>query len=225
MQLKRYTSYLLLFQLLGLICFSQTPNYAKYVNPFIGTGGAGHTFPGALVPFGMVQLSPDTRIDWTWEGCGGYHYSDSIIYGFTHTHVHIYAYIVLTVFRHSSSATIVPPSLRQTATCEISLTGQETRSRVLFQRLLCSAGREIRSRASTTKTRAIVGVAQATRAHFAAHLDASAKNVARTNGQAFEPHARAKQYIVLAQHFPRPTLLRPMHVEPPLLVTQRCSKG
>ena len=38
-------------------------DYAQYVNPFIGTGGHGHTFPGAIVPFGMVQLSPDTRID------------------------------------------------------------------------------------------------------------------------------------------------------------------
>ena len=38
-------------------------NFAQYVNPFIGTGGHGHTFPGATVPFGMVQLSPDTRID------------------------------------------------------------------------------------------------------------------------------------------------------------------
>lgn len=62
-------------------------NFAKYVNPFIGTGGHGHTFPGAVVPFGMVQLSPDTRIDGSWDGCSGYHYSDSIIYGFSHTHL------------------------------------------------------------------------------------------------------------------------------------------
>ena len=61
----------------------------KYVNPFIGTGGHGHTFPGATLPFGMVQLSPDTRPDGynDWDGCGGYHYSDSIIYGFSHTHL------------------------------------------------------------------------------------------------------------------------------------------
>jgi predicted alpha-1,2-mannosidase len=56
------------------------------VNPFIGTGGHGHTFPGATLPFGMVQLSPDTRLD-GWDGCSGYHYSDSIIYGFSHTHL------------------------------------------------------------------------------------------------------------------------------------------
>ena len=62
-------------------------DYAKYVDPFIGTGGHGHTFPGATVPFGMVQLSPDTRIDGSWDGCGGYHFSDSIIYGFSHTHL------------------------------------------------------------------------------------------------------------------------------------------
>lgn len=67
------------------IIYSQ--NYSQYVNPFIGTGGHGHTFPGAIVPFGMVQLSPDTRIDGSWDGCSGYHYSDSVIYGFSHTHL------------------------------------------------------------------------------------------------------------------------------------------
>lgn len=59
---------------------------ADYVNPFIGTGGHGHTFPGATVPFGMVQLSPDTRLE-GWDGCSGYHYSDEYIYGFSHTHL------------------------------------------------------------------------------------------------------------------------------------------
>ena len=59
------------------------------VDPFIGTGGEGHTFPGAVVPFGMVQLSPDTRIqprkdayDWA----AGYRHDDSTIVGFSHTH-------------------------------------------------------------------------------------------------------------------------------------------
>ena len=56
------------------------------VNPFIGTGGHGHTFPGATVPFGMVQLSPDSRFD-GWDGCGGYHFTDERIYGFSHTHL------------------------------------------------------------------------------------------------------------------------------------------
>ena len=63
-----------------------TKDFTKYVNPFIGTGGHGHTFPGATVPFGMVQLSPDTRID-NWDGSSGYHYSDSTIFGFSHTHL------------------------------------------------------------------------------------------------------------------------------------------
>lgn len=60
---------------------------ADYVNPMVGTGGHGHTFPGAVWPFGMVQLSPDTRIDDSWDGCGGYYYDDSFIYGFSHTHL------------------------------------------------------------------------------------------------------------------------------------------
>ena len=58
----------------------------SYVNTFIGTGGHGHTYPGATMPFGMMQLSPDTRLD-GWDGCSGYHYSDSYIYGFSHTHL------------------------------------------------------------------------------------------------------------------------------------------
>ncbi len=58
----------------------------SFVNPFIGTGGHGHTYPGATMPFGMMQLSPDTRLD-GWDGCSGYHYSDSYIYGFSHTHL------------------------------------------------------------------------------------------------------------------------------------------
>jgi predicted alpha-1,2-mannosidase len=58
----------------------------EYVNPFIGTGGHGHTYPGATLPNGMVQLSPDTRLE-GWDGCGGYHYDDEYIYGFSHTHL------------------------------------------------------------------------------------------------------------------------------------------
>ncbi|HLC82541.1 MAG TPA: GH92 family glycosyl hydrolase [Bacteroidia bacterium] len=68
-------------------CPAQEKGYSQYVDPMIGTGGHGHTFPGATVPFGMVQLSPDTRIDGSWDGCSGYHNSDSIIYGFSHTHL------------------------------------------------------------------------------------------------------------------------------------------
>ena len=58
-------------------------NLTQYVDPFIGTGGHGHTYPGATVPFGMVQVSPNNgRAGWDW--CSGYHYTDSIITGFTH---------------------------------------------------------------------------------------------------------------------------------------------
>ena len=85
-----YSSLQGLFLAIGLLIFSQTMSAQKplvdYVDPFIGTGGHGHTFPGATVPFGMVQLSPDTRLS-GWDGCSGYHYSDSIVYGFSHTHL------------------------------------------------------------------------------------------------------------------------------------------
>ncbi len=74
---------LLLSLLNGPLIFGQ----AEFVNPFIGTDGTGHTFPGATAPFGMIQAGPDTRIDGSWEGCSGYHYSDSVIYGFSHTHL------------------------------------------------------------------------------------------------------------------------------------------
>ena len=56
------------------------------VNPFIGTGGHGHTFPGATLPYGMVQLSPDTRLN-GWDACSGYHTTDNAILGFSHTHL------------------------------------------------------------------------------------------------------------------------------------------
>ncbi|MCD4694609.1 MAG: GH92 family glycosyl hydrolase, partial [Bacteroidales bacterium] len=56
----------------------------SFVNPFIGTDDHGHTFPGASVPFGMVQLGPATRLE-GWDGCSGYHYSDSVVFGFSHS--------------------------------------------------------------------------------------------------------------------------------------------
>lgn len=61
-------------------------SYSDHVNVFLGTGGHGHTFPGATLPHGMVQLSPDTRL-LGWDACSGYHYSDSTIIGFSHTHL------------------------------------------------------------------------------------------------------------------------------------------
>jgi len=57
---------------------------ADSVNVFVGTAGHGHTYPGATVPFGFVQLSPDTRVN-TWDGASGYHYTDKTIDGFSHT--------------------------------------------------------------------------------------------------------------------------------------------
>ncbi len=71
-------------------------NYCKYVNPFIGTAKMGHTYPGATVPFGAVQLSPDTdtipyEVNGKYNGdvykyCSGYKYEDKTIVGFSHTH-------------------------------------------------------------------------------------------------------------------------------------------
>ncbi|GAA4781342.1 GH92 family glycosyl hydrolase [Olivibacter ginsenosidimutans] len=65
---------------------AQEKKLIDYVDPFIGTGGHGHTFPGATVPFGMVQLSPDNGTA-GWDWCSGYHYSDNHIVGFSHTHL------------------------------------------------------------------------------------------------------------------------------------------
>ncbi len=68
----------------GILSISQS--VTKYVDPFIGTAAHGHTYPGATVPFGMVQLSPDNGTegrDW----CSGYNYADSVIVGFSHTHL------------------------------------------------------------------------------------------------------------------------------------------
>jgi predicted alpha-1,2-mannosidase len=81
---------LFVFLILGLFLGSCAqkeetgPDPARWVDPFIGTDGHGHTFPGATLPFGMVQVNPQTRLN-GWDGCSGYHYSDSIIYGFAHT--------------------------------------------------------------------------------------------------------------------------------------------
>ena len=65
---------------------SKTTDVLSYVDPFIGTAGIVHTFPGATAPFGMVQLSPDGDTKgWNW--CSGYHTSDDNIMGFSHTHL------------------------------------------------------------------------------------------------------------------------------------------
>ncbi len=83
--MKMHRCLLFAIMFIPMALFAQT-NYSKLVNPFIGTGGHGHTYPGATAPHGMVQLSPDTRLE-GWDGCGGYHYDDNYIYGFSHTHL------------------------------------------------------------------------------------------------------------------------------------------
>ncbi len=79
---------LILFCCLFLLggCTTKQMLYTQYVDPFIGTDTYGHTYPGALVPFGMVQLSPDTGEN-GWYHCAGYHASDQSIMGFSHTHL------------------------------------------------------------------------------------------------------------------------------------------
>lgn len=64
---------------------NQEEDLAKWVDPFIGTAGTGHTFPGATYPLGLVQLSPDTG-NGNWDYCAGYQYADVTVDGFSHTH-------------------------------------------------------------------------------------------------------------------------------------------
>jgi len=77
---------------LSVACTRTTPvlsdqtDLLQHVDPFIGTGFHGHTFPGPSLPYGMVQLSPDTKLN-GWDASSGYHYGDSTIYGFSHTHL------------------------------------------------------------------------------------------------------------------------------------------
>jgi predicted alpha-1,2-mannosidase len=90
--MKNSTLLLLLFILVASCKINVNKNhyhktlFADYVDPFIGTGGHGHTFPGATVPFGMLQVSPDNGIS-GWDWCSGYHHSDSIVAGFSHLHL------------------------------------------------------------------------------------------------------------------------------------------
>ncbi|HMA62530.1 MAG TPA: GH92 family glycosyl hydrolase, partial [bacterium] len=78
----------IIFPLIILVLFvgqCSKKEYTDYVNPFIGTGGKGHTYPGASVPHGMVQLSPDNGYS-GWDRISGYFYPDTIIGSFSHTH-------------------------------------------------------------------------------------------------------------------------------------------
>ncbi len=72
--------------LAGAVLDGYADDPLHWVDPRIGTGGHGHCFPGAALPFGAVQLSPDTYND-DWDWCSGYHISDSSIMGFSHTHL------------------------------------------------------------------------------------------------------------------------------------------
>jgi predicted alpha-1,2-mannosidase len=67
-------------------CKDAVPKKTDWVDPFLGTGGHGHVYPGATVPFGMVQLSPDNGVE-GWDWSSGYHYSSKTIAGFSHTHL------------------------------------------------------------------------------------------------------------------------------------------
>ena len=80
---------ILIFALLtafGLQAQHSQPTSVDDINPFIGTGGHGHTHPSAQAPFGMMQLGPNTRLE-GWDGCSGYHYTDSVLLGFSLTHL------------------------------------------------------------------------------------------------------------------------------------------
>lgn len=76
----------LLSLMLCLPLMAGAQRLTRFVDPFLGTGGHGHVYPGATVPFGMVQLSPDNGTN-GWDWCSGYHYSSDSIAGFSHTHL------------------------------------------------------------------------------------------------------------------------------------------
>ncbi len=81
-----YTEFILLAALALSGCCGEEKDYTAMVDPYIGSGGHGHVFVGASVPFGMVQLGPQQiRDEWDW--CSGYHYSDTLVIGFSHTHL------------------------------------------------------------------------------------------------------------------------------------------
>lgn len=71
---------------LAIVACSGSEDYVSKVDPYIGSGGHGHVFVGANVPNGMIQVGPQ-NIHKGWDWCSGYHYSDSIVIGFTHTHL------------------------------------------------------------------------------------------------------------------------------------------
>ena len=90
--MKRFFSIISGAMLLWTACSGPTTKQAPaerltdFVDPFIGTGFHGHTYPGTAFPFGQIQLSPDNGTQ-GWDWCSGYHYSDSIVAGFSHLHL------------------------------------------------------------------------------------------------------------------------------------------
>ncbi|MCO6024559.1 GH92 family glycosyl hydrolase [Prevotella cerevisiae] len=82
--MKRIILFLVAIQLMALA--SPAKNYTQYVDPYVGTGGHGHVFLGANVPFGFVQAGP-TEYTRGWDWCSGYHYSDSVLIGFGQMHL------------------------------------------------------------------------------------------------------------------------------------------
>ena len=88
--MKKYITHSLPVAAMFLCLSCQSPeverSYTSYVNPFIGNADNGHTFPGACVPFGLIQTSPETGFT-SWRYCSGYNFEDSIIWGFSQTHL------------------------------------------------------------------------------------------------------------------------------------------
>ena len=85
--MKNVLSLILVAATFGVGCSRHKQvDLTKYVDPFIGTAYVGHTHPAAQVPFGMVQVGPDTGTD-LWEHCSGYYSEDTSIIGFSHTHL------------------------------------------------------------------------------------------------------------------------------------------
>ena len=86
--MKLHTLFLAVSTAFLAVCCAKpaTEDYASFVNQKIGSGGHGHVFVGANVPFGFVQLGP-TSIPQDWDWCSGYHDSDRTVIGFSHTHL------------------------------------------------------------------------------------------------------------------------------------------
>ncbi|MCR5129991.1 MAG: GH92 family glycosyl hydrolase [Prevotella sp.] len=86
MNLRKFILFMCMLLAAGATLYAADGDYTRFVNPRIGTGGHGHVFLGANVPFGYVQLGP-TQPTRGWDWCSGYHHSDSVIIGFGHQHL------------------------------------------------------------------------------------------------------------------------------------------